>query len=205
MQAVSDYKKAYLFKRMEYTDQALVPLLLERDEKAFEMVFKRYFKDLHAYACSILRQAEQAEEAVQQVFFRIWDKTDRIQIPGSLAAYLYRAVHNECLNFLKHQKVKQIHQTYTVYHMQNQHEHRQPMHLEELQEKIAGALEKLPEQCRTIFQMSRFEELRYREIADRLGLSVKTIENQMCKALKLMREELAEYLPAALLVILLNP
>lgn len=202
MSAVSDYKKVYLFKRMEYTDEALVSKLLERDEGAFETVFKKYFKDLHSYACTILREEMQAEESVQQVFFRIWDKTDRLQVSGSLAAYLYRAVHNECLNFLKHQKVKQAHQTYTVYHMQHTHHHHQPLQLEELQQRISVALNRLPEQCRTIFQMSRFEELRYREIADRLGLSVKTIENQMGKALKLMREELSDYLPAILLFLL---
>ena len=67
--------------------------------------------------------------------------------------------------------------------------------LSELEQQINKALNELPEQCRTIFQMSRFEELKYQEIADRLGLSIKTIENQMGKALKILRVKLVDYLP----------
>ena len=189
---------------MELTDQVLVPLLLNRNEGAFETVFKRYFKDLHAYACSILKAEVYAEEMVQQVFFKLWDRNQQLQVQGSLAAYLYRSVHNECLNHLKHLKVRHVHQAYATHHAVHHAEDADPVRLEELEKRIDIAMNRLPEQCRTIFQLSRFEELRYREIADKLGISVKTVENQMGKALRIMREELAEYLPSLIILYLLN-
>jgi RNA polymerase sigma-70 factor (ECF subfamily) len=164
--------------------------------EAFEEVFKSQFKALHAYACTILRDEVVAEDIVQQVFFKLWEKKDQLVINQSIAAYLYRAVYNDCLNHIKHQKVKQAHQAHTLH---TSREGVDPVagniRGRELEQKIAEALNQLPEQCRTIFQLSRFEELKYREIAERLNLSVKTVENQMGKALKIMRIQLAEFLP----------
>jgi RNA polymerase sigma-70 factor (ECF subfamily) len=84
--------------------------------------------------------------------------------------------------------------------MKNENEHAgKGLQLKELEGRLAEAMNDLPEQCRTIFQLSRFEELRYREIADRLGLSIKTVENQMGKALKILRVKLVDFLPLTLL------
>jgi RNA polymerase sigma-70 factor, ECF subfamily len=171
-------------------------LLTKRDDTAFEMVFKTYFKRLHSYAFTILKNNTEAEDIVQKVFVKLWEKDeDPYSLPGSLNAYLYRAVHNESLNYLKHQRVKASHQLHVAYSMKNATE--QParkIFTSELEQKIQAALNQLPEQCRTIFQMSRFDELKYREIADMLDISVKTVENQMGKALKLLRIRLAEFL-----------
>ncbi len=166
-------------------------------------LFKAHFKPLHAYACTILREEAMAEEMVQQVFYKLWEKREQVIINQSASAYLYRSVYNECLNYLKHQKVKQAHQHHTRHTAEEASEHASKKIIaKELEAKIADALTQLPEQCRTIFQMSRFEELKYREIAQRLNLSVKTIENQMGKALKIMRMQLAEYLPLVLVGLL---
>ncbi len=168
-------------------------------EAAFEQVFKSHFKALHAYACTILQEEAMAEEIVQQVFFKLWEKRDQVNIQQSLNAYLYRSVYNECLNYLKHKKVRKAHQSHTLYTAGTASDQvSRKVIARELEEKIADALNQLPEQCRTIFQMSRFEELKYREIADKLNLSVKTVENQMGKALKIMRMQLVEYLPVLL-------
>lgn len=173
-------------------------------EAEFEQVFKSHFKALHAYACTILQEEAMAEEIVQQVFFKLWDKREQVNIQQSLNAYLYRSVYNDCLNYLKHKKVKKAHQSHTLYTAGTSSDNvSRNVIARELEEKIAEALNQLPEQCRTIFQMSRFEELKYREIADKLNLSVKTVENQMGKALKIMRMQLVEYLPA-LLAVLVN-
>ncbi len=173
-------------------------------EYEFEQVFKSQFKALHAYACTILKEESQAEELVQQVFFKLWEKKEQVNITQSIQAYLYRSVYNECLNYLKHQKVKKAHQSHTIYTTGQASEPvSKQLVARELQKKIDDALKQLPEQCRTIFQMSRFEELKYREIADKLNLSVKTVENQMGKALKIMRLQLVEYLPV-LFFILIN-
>jgi len=132
---------------------------------------------------------------VQQVFFKLWERTETLSITGSVAAYLYRAVHNECLNFIKHQKVRSNHRLHVVHSAKDQADHASKKILaKELETELQAALNELPEQCRTIFQMSRFEELKYHEIATELGISVKTVENQMGKALRLMRLKLAEFL-----------
>jgi RNA polymerase sigma-70 factor (ECF subfamily) len=112
-------------------------------------------------------------------------------------------VHNESLNFLKHQKVKAGHQLHVAYSMKNKSEQAQPkMIRKELENKFREALNELPEQCRTVFQLSRFEEMKYKEIADKLDISVKTVENHMGKALKFLRTKLVDFLP--LLLILLS-
>jgi len=170
-------------------------LLAQKDEAAFEQVFKTHFKRLHAYAFTILKDEVEAEEMVQQVFFKIWERNENLSLTGSVTAYLYRAVHNESLNYIKHQKVKSDHKLHIAYSMKNEVEHPGKKILaSEMEKKIHEALNELPEQCRTIFQMSRFDELKYREIADKLGISVKTVENQMGKALKLLRAKLVDFL-----------
>jgi RNA polymerase sigma-70 factor (ECF subfamily) len=185
---------------MEDREPELIALLGKRDEAAFERVFTTWFKSLHAYACTIVRDEMVAEEMVQNVFLRLWERTERLTISGSVAAYLYRAVHNESLNYLKREKRKTVYQMHTSYHLQSgTGDTAPPVQAKELEERLHQALSELPEQCRTIFQLSRFSELRYREIADELGISVKTVENQMGKALKLLRLKLVEFLPILLL------
>jgi RNA polymerase sigma-70 factor (ECF subfamily) len=133
---------------------------------------------------------------VQNVFFKLWEKKEQLDIQTSLKAYLYKAVYHESLNYLKHQKVKSVHQAYAMHstdHISNQAEKRL-LH-GDFENKLQKAMNDLPEQCRIIFQLSRFEDLKYREIADTLGLSIKTVENQMGKALKILRLKLVEFLP----------
>ncbi len=172
-------------------------------EDLFEQVFKSHFKSLHAYACTIMRDPMPAEEIVQNIFLKLWEKKEEITIKENISVYLYRAVHNESLNYLRHRKVRSAYQSYAM-HQHKQTEQEKPAEkvvMKELEKKLEVALQELPEQCRTIFQMSRFEDLKYREIADKLGLSVKTIENQMGKALKLLRLKLVDFLPTILLFI----
>jgi RNA polymerase sigma-70 factor (family 1) len=186
---------------VEYSDSTVITLLKEGSEKVFEKVFKDHFKSLHAYAYTFLRDDELAEEVVQNVFCRIWEKREQLKTDGSLKAYLYRAVHNESLNYLKHQKVKANFEVYYTGQMEQQEgQSAEKVMTTELERHIREAINELPQQCRTIFQLSRFEQLKYQQIADQMGLSVKTIENQMGKALKLMRLKLAEFLTLLLLI-----
>lgn len=185
-------------------DEGIIASLARRDEKIFEQVFKTHVKELNAYAFAIVKDEMAAEEMVQNIFYKLWERPEKLSINGSVAAYLYRAVYNECLNHLKHLKVKKKHEAHTLHQMKNQTDSASK-HLvaKELQSRIRQALERLPEQCRTIFQMSRFEELKYRDIAERLEISPKTVENQMGKALKIMRTELAEFLPFFIVLLLM--
>jgi len=192
----------YRAEGMELENESIGTLLAQRDEAAFEQVFKTHFKRLHAYAFTILRDEIQAEEMVQQVFFKLWERNDNLSLTGSISSYLYRAVHNESLNYIKHQKVRSNHQLNVAYSMKNEVEHpAKKIMAGELEKKIHSALNELPEQCRTIFQMSRFDELKYREIADKLDISVKTVESQMSKALRLLRVKLVDFLIFILLFI----
>jgi RNA polymerase sigma-70 factor (ECF subfamily) len=145
-----------------------------------------------------------AEEMVQNVFCRLWEKSDQIEIRESVSGYLYRSVYHESLNYLKHLKVRDAYQTYAVNQMENTNNTSHNLELKELEDRLEVALKELPEKCRTIFQMSRFEELKYQEIADRLELPVKTVENQMGKALRLLRMKLVDFLPASFLLFFLN-
>jgi RNA polymerase sigma-70 factor (ECF subfamily) len=201
--AAFQIEKEFKAIRIELNNEAIIELLAKKDENAFEQVFKTHFKSLHSYACTILKDEVYSEEIVQQVFFKLWERADHIAISGSIAAYLFRAVHNESLNYLKHQKVKATHQMHVAYSMKHAVESpSKTLQARELEKKIQVALNELPEQCRTVFQMSRFDELKYREIADKLNISVKTVENQIGKALKILRVKLEEFLP--LLFIFLN-
>jgi RNA polymerase sigma-70 factor (ECF subfamily) len=189
---------------MALNDTQIVDLLAKKDQIVFEQVFKEHFKNLHAYAAAIVRDEPAAEEIVQNVFLKLWDRGGQFSIQSSVAAYLYRAVHNESLNYLKHEKVKQSYIQHAKHSMSDSTRETtsKKVLLAELEQKIKTALSELPEQCRTIFQMSRFEELKYQQIADKLGISIKTVEAQMGKALKLLRVKLVDYLP--LITLLLN-
>lgn len=173
------------------------------DDNAFEQMFKTHFKPLHAYAKVMLQDEDDAEEIVQNMFLKFWEKRELLNVQTSLKAYLYKCIYHDSLNFLKHQQIKTKYRDFAIHTMDSEHlPASSKVEMTELEVSLNLALNELPEQCRTIFQMSRFEELKYREIADRLGLSVKTIENQMSKALKILRLELADFLTLLLLGIL---
>lgn len=185
---------------MQQTSTAIVRSLAPRGEAAFEQLFKTHFRGLHAYAITILKDETLGEEIVQNMFYKLWEKRELIEIETSPKAYLYKAVYHDCLNHIKHKKVRSAHAMHVVRHSSGQVENTSGKLLQgELKEHIHAAMNELPEQCRTIFQMSRFEGLKYQEIADEMGLSVKTIENQMGKALRLLRQKLVEFLPIFIL------
>ncbi len=174
----------------------LIHQLNTGNELVFEKVFKQYFKALQNYAYTILNDLDVAEEMVQNVFLKIWEKREKLPQDANIGSYLYKSVYHESLNWLRHEKVKFSHQEHTLYSMKNETDNTADrIKMKQLEEHLQKALNDLPQQCRTIFQMSRFDELRYREIADELGISVKTVENQMGKALRLMRLKLVEFLP----------
>lgn len=185
---------------MDLYDNQTIKLLADSDElsneRAFEHLFKSYFKALHAYAYTIVNDEITAEEMVQTVFLKIWEKKEQLQVETSVKAYLYRSVYNCCMNYLKHQKIKSNYREHISYSMKNEFDDAsKKVQLTELETRLRAALNELPEQCRTIFQLSRFDELKYKEIAAHLGLSPKTVENQMGKALKILRLKLADFLP----------
>ena len=184
------------------TDQLLLTLQAG-DITAFEMIFKTYYQSLCNYAYSFVQDRDEAEEIVQSTFLSIWEKRDNLSIHTGVKPYLYAMVRNASLNVLKHEKIKQQHAAVEMAVAERSAESvTRTVMASELEERIYKAMNKLPEQCRLVFTLSRFEELKYAEIADQLNISIKTVENQMGKALKIMREQLKDYLP--LLVVFMN-
>ncbi len=171
------------------------------DEQSFERLFRYYYEPLANFALKYLGDPNEAEEVVQEVFTYVWQKKGQLDIKTNPKSYLYGAVRNGCLNYLKHQKVANLY-VQRALHGGDHFDQVDIMELSELESTIQQAIEKLPPKCKEIFELNRFEGKRYKEIAEQLGISLKTVENQMGKALKVMREELKDLLPVLILVLL---
>ncbi|MBC7776558.1 MAG: RNA polymerase sigma-70 factor, partial [Phycisphaerae bacterium] len=170
------------------------------DEKAFDALFRAWYTPLVRYAFSFTEgDQDEAEELVQDAFVKLWGQRETLEFQNSVKAYLYRMVHNQALNRLRAQRT---HERYTQHHArQMAQEHESPQDDPELQQRFRKVLDALPAQCRHVFELSRFEALKYREIADQLGISIKTVETHMGKALRILRLELADYLTMLLALI----
>ena len=172
------------------------------NEVVFEALFKKHFRELHAYGFSLLKDWDAAEEVVQSLFLKLWEKNEFLNIKTSIKSYLYKSVYHDCLNYLRRQKVHLKYQTTTAYSMKNHIDDAAgKLKLSELEHHLEKALSKLPEKCRAIFHLSRFEELKYQEIANQLDISIKTVETHMGKALRILRKEMKEFLPIIALML----
>jgi RNA polymerase sigma-70 factor (ECF subfamily) len=152
--------------------------------------------------CSARDQATLLEDLAQEVFFRFWQKRHQIEITASLDAYLRRMAVNEGLAYLRSRKyfTEEIEPHSAHFSDTNNAEDRY-LHAE-LEQNIRSAIDVLPPKCRMVFQLSRYEEMSYQEIANQMGISIKTVENQMGKALKVLRHELQGYLHILALTLL---
>jgi len=174
-------------------DSEIIGRIRNGDKQEFEKLFRSSYVSLVRYAKSILRDHDTAEEIVQELFFRLWQNRDKLNIESSLNGYLFRSVHNRSLHHIEHQQVVSRHagEVAAVTELSSEPV-TEAIYYSELQAKVARVLERLPERCRMIFRMSRFEGLKYNEIADKLAVNVKTVEADMGKALREFRKALAE-------------
>jgi RNA polymerase sigma-70 factor (ECF subfamily) len=167
--------------------------LRQGDETAFDALFRSWYAPLVRYASGFTDgDVDEAEDLVQQAFVKLWEQRGQLEVQHSLKAYLYRMVHNLALNRLRSARSGQRYAEHQLRQME--HAHVEPPSGDELPQRLQKALDLLPPQCRAIFELSRFEELKYREIAEQLGISIKTVETQMGRALKTLRRELADCL-----------
>ena len=174
-------------------DTEIVRRIRQGDIRQFETLFRSSYASLVKYAGTLIKDHDTAEEIVQDLFFRIWQEREKLKIESSLNGYLFRAVHNRCLHHIEHMKVVERHATEMANSPAQYSENPvDVLHYKELQSRIAGILERLPERCGKIFCMNRFEGLKYSEIAEKLSVSVKTVEANIGKALKEFRKALAE-------------
>lgn len=175
------------------SDSEITGRIRQGDKQEFEKLFRSSYVSLVRYAKKLISDHDAAEEIVQDLFFRLWQDRENLRIESSLNGYLFKSVHNRALHFIEHKKVVSRHAgeifagaeltsepvTETIYY-------------NELQARVAKVLERLPERCGIIFRMSRFDGLKYNEIAAKLAVSLKTVEADMGKALKEFRKALAE-------------
>jgi RNA polymerase sigma-70 factor (family 1) len=174
-------------------DSEITGRIRKGDVREFESLFRSSYVSLVRYAKSLIKDHDTAEEIVQDLFFRLWKDREKLNIESSLNGYLFRSVHNRCLHFVEHNKVVERHAEEMTHRQTDTPENpSEILDYKELQARIAGIMERLPERCGQIFYMSRFEGLKYTEIAEKLSVSVKTVESNMGKALKEFRKELTE-------------
>lgn len=181
-------------------DKYLIAELKRKNKTVFDFVFNYYYSGLCAFARKWVNDHETAEDLVQDFFFNLWINGYGLEISSSLKSYLFTSVKNKALNHLKHIKIKEGYVKFAMDEANRQidspnWEFAEP----ELTELIENGIQKLPPRCREIFILSRFQGKDNKSISNLLGISKRTVELQISNALKILRTELKDYLPLALL------
>jgi len=187
---------------MSPQDETVWKCIQQKDTAAFGNYYREHYKGFFMMACKYLGDPGLAQEIVNDVFVKLWEDGENIRIESSLKAYIYRAVINRSLNSLDRLKRERQNQQELSRRPEEAVEMRQ-MEENELKVRLYRAIDQLPDQCRKVFMMSRFEELKQQEIADRLGISIKTVKNHITYALKRLTQEMGKTeLQIALLLIM---
>ena len=176
-----------------YEDQSLLLAIKNGNEKAFDTLFRKYYPMLCAYGNKFV-ELEDAEECVQDAMLWLWENKDMLVIQSSLSNYLFSIVHHRAINRIKQQEVKSRVENYFYEEMQSLIDDTNFYLIEELTIRIQEAVETLPESYKEAFVMHRFKNMSYKEIAEILGVSPKTIDYRIQQALKQLRIELKDYL-----------
>lgn len=170
----------------------------EGDRRAFEKIFRTYYKRLYGFAYSYVENSQEAEDIIQALFLNIWRQRETWQPQGSLKQYLFAAVCNRSLNILRHRQIRDEAQEDVIHfigEIKSRSYSDESREVEELRKAIQTGIEQLPSRCRQIFVLSRRSGLTYPEIADILDISINTVGTQMGRALKSLRNHLADFLP----------
>lgn len=175
-----------------HTDQQLITSLQNGNDQAMDVLFQRHYSYICRAVYRVLKDYNLAEDIAQEVFLGLWKKRENLNITTSVQAYLKRAAINKSLNFIRDQKVKFDDEEKLPVLTTNQSTTQQQLEADDLQKLIDESIDQLPERCRLVFTLSRFEEMSYQEIATELDISIKTVENQISKALKFLRVALRQ-------------
>lgn len=186
---------------MKIPDNKIIEELSKGNQKVFDDLFRCYYQSLCIYARRYLSDMDLAEELVQDIFVKFWEKRNSIQQASTIKTYLYTSVRNRCIDYIRKENVKKKYANEVI---NNSTITNEPEILpdKELINQIKKAIKQLPKQRRKIFQMNRFYGLKYKEIALKLNLSPKTVENQIGIALKQLRELLKDIIPIIFIVML---
>lgn len=174
-----------------HEDKELFARIADGDAPAFRLLFEKYFQILHVNATKLLKSSYWSEEVTQEALLYIWEHRTTLRTIEHPAAWIFRMVANKCLDRIKHQGVE-IRAQYII----NTTEYEEPrgrLDYNLLQKLIAEAIEQLPEQQRLVYRLQREEELSYKEIAARLGISPNTVRNHIVRALAAIRQHLISH------------
>lgn len=189
-------------------EKKLILKIRRGDILAFEKLFKTHYRNLCLFAEYYVREKAMAEEVVDNFFLKFWEKRKAVDIRDSVKSYLYKSIYNQSMKYLEHLKVMKKYEDYARKIL----EQRELMSTsdnyplanlisKETEHDIEKAINKLPEKCREIFCLCRFENLSYEDVAARLNISLNTVRTQMSRALTKLRESLKDYLPMFLMLL----
>lgn len=173
------------------------------DKSALKSLFQLHYQEVCRTILRFVSDKNQAEDLAQEVFIRLWQKRHLLEINTSFGAYLHRMAINESISFLRKVKRREEKAQFLIESplpsAYDSSDGEELLLQQELKESVNTAIDGLPPRCRAIFQLSRFEQLSYREISEKLDISIKTVEHQMGKALKILRVVLKHHLPLFIL------
>lgn len=183
-------------------DATIITGMKKGSKAIFKQLYEHFYKRLYYYAVSYVDQPDTAKDIVQELFFHLWQKRETIEINTSVSSYLFRAIHNRCIQYLRHQQVvNQFNETQKLklkeaellYHHDSDFIH-SASGLKEMENEIKSALESLSPRTKEIFMLSREKNLKNSEISKKLNVDIKTVEYHIGKALKTLRIKLSDYL-----------
>ncbi len=182
-----------------YSTKLNIEALRKGEKSAYEEIYHEFFGILYHLCISYLHNEDVAEEIVQDTFMKLWEIKGTLNDQVNIKNYLYTITKNNCLNYIRNQKISLRHQENLKYlEMQFNYEALEKLgdyvQFEELRAQIELAIAKLPPEISKTFQLSRFDELPYKEISDELGINIKTVEARISRALRFLRLELKDYL-----------
>ena len=175
-------------------ERILLEKLKKGDQTAFSYIFSAYYRDLVLFAITFTNNKDSSEEIVQAVFVKFWEDRQNINISKSIKSYLLKSVQNKSIDWLRHLKVRnKFHNDLVDNTVVFENNTENYFLRSELEQKIETILSQLPEEIVETFRMNRFEGMKYHEIAEKLNVSIRTVEVRMGKALHLLREQLKDY------------
>jgi len=184
-----------VFKSIGLESKVNISGLKSGDHKIYEMIFRDFYSPLCRYAVSILRDSNEAEDIVQKTFCKLWDQRESIEIHTSIKSYLYRIVHNDCMNKFKQNSIRSKHNEYYAYEKNTLYNNvESTVLMNELEQQIENVIESMPPRCKEVFKLSRRQQMSYAEIAKELNITTNTVETQIVKALRVLRSGLKDYL-----------
>lgn len=187
----------------ENSNKELIDLFQTAPKQAVEKLFQLYYTDLCKAVYRILKDEGLAEDIVQEVFYELWRKRDRLGVQTSFRAYLKRAAINKSLNYIRDNKIKFDGDEQYAY-IESKENLAKQIEVKNLKEIVDKEIDKLPPKCRAAFILSRYDGLSYKEIAAEMNISTKTVEKHISKALKILNHVLRPYLQTIMVIIAMS-